>query len=65
MWGKIDRASIKRLKKYYPKDMTFCISGGGCPVICPRKISDYEARLINYECAWAEFKGTKECKLTK
>lgn len=55
--------SIKRLKKYYPKDMTFCIYGDECPMSCCRKISDYELRLLKFEVVWADFKYTNDCIL--
>ena len=61
----MDRAKIKRLKKYYPKDLMFCLYGDECPIIgCQRKISDLETRLLNYECGWQDFKHTEECHLT-
>ena len=55
----------RRLKKYYPKDLIFCLYGNDCPIICPRKISDYELRLLNYKVAWQDFKNTVECHLSE
>ena len=53
----------KLIKKYYPKDMTFCLYGDECPLYCHRKISDYELRLLNFEVAFEDFKNAIECSL--
>ena len=53
----------KTLKKYYPKDKTFCSYSDECKIICPRRLSDYEWRLLNCEVSFANFKGTDECRL--
>lgn len=55
----------RMLKKYYPKDLTFCMYSDDCSVICPRKISDYELHLLNQKVSWQSFKNTNECQLKK
>ena len=60
-----NKERAKRLKKYYPKDMMFCLFGDGCKKICQRKISDYELRILNYEVGWQDFRNTEECKLNE
>lgn len=54
----------RNLKKYYSKDMMFCMYGDECPIICQRKISDYEVKKVNYEVNWQDFRHTVECHLT-
>lgn len=55
----------RSFKKYYPKDMMFCMYSDCCPIIgCQRKISGYEVRLLDYEIGWQDFKHTIECHLT-
>ena len=53
------------LKDFYPKDRTFCIYGDECKIICRRKISDYELKLLNYDVSIENFKNTEECPLNK